>query len=75
MLRVGGGGYGLNNITAPACTGSTPGVGVVSTTTCTSGAFGGNDPNTFLFYDTLYLSETIQRTFGSYVYSALRTFW
>lgn len=75
VRRAGGGGYGLTDVTAPACTGSAPGVGIVSTTTCTSGAFGANDPNAFLFYDPMYLSEGIQRTFGSFVYGELRTFW
>lgn len=74
VVRVGGSGYGVSNVTAPACTGSTQGVGVVSTTACTSGAFGG-DPNAYLFYDPLYLSERIQRTYGSVVYNAVREFW
>lgn len=73
---IGAGGVGsVRNVTQPACAGSTPGTGAVSGSACTSGAFGANNPATFLFYDPLYLTPVGQSLFASEAFQTLRRRW
>jgi len=74
-VNSGGGFLNFTNASAPACTGSVQGVGTVSSATCTTGAFGGNDPAVFLFYDPVYLTPYAQTVFGDEAYNVARRVW
>jgi len=74
-VNNGSGFANFRNASAPACAGSTVGNGSVSGSTCTSGAFGGNDPGVFLFYDPIYLTEYAQTYFGEQAFNLMRRQW
>lgn len=75
VVITGGASYSLNNVSNPACAGSTVGLGSVSASSCTSGAFGTNNPAFHLFYDPVYLTPAGQKLFGDYALALLRERW
>ena len=74
--------FGFNNATAAVCTSVDPanaigiGAGQVSSARCTpSTLLPGTDPVTYVFADSVYLTPSAQRQFGTYAYDRLRARW
>ncbi len=75
LVASGAPGTGLTNGTAAVCGGSVIGTGTVSDAVCASGAFGGNNPAVYLFYDPLYLTVKGQELAGATSFNVLRSRW
>ena len=76
------GNYGFNNSTAAVCTsvdannGIGIGAGQVNSAMCTSSTLlSGANPTSFVFADSVYLTPSAQRQFGTYAYDRLRARW
>ena len=76
------GNYGFNNSTAAVCTsvdannGIGIGAGQVNSALCTSSTLlSGANPTSFVFADSVYLTPSAQRQFGTYAYDRLRARW
>lgn len=74
--------YGFNNATAPVCTsvdannGIGIGAGQVNSALCnTSTLLSGARQDSFVFADSVYLTPSAQRQFGTYAYDRLRARW
>ena len=76
------GNYGFNNSTAAVCTsvdannGIGIGAGQVNSALCTSSTLlSGANATSFVFADSVYLTPSAQRQFGTYAYDRLRARW
>ena len=76
------GNYGFNNSTAAVCTsvdannGIGIGAGQVNSALCTSSTLlSGANVTSFVFADSVYLTPSAQRQFGTYAYDRLRARW
>ena len=76
------GNYGFNNATAAVCTsvdannGIGIGAGQVNSALCTSSTLlSGANATSFVFADSVYLTPSAQRQFGTYAYDRLRSRW
>ena len=74
--------YGLSNATTPVCTSVDYGTGIglgtgqVSSLLCTLNTIvNGANIASYAFADELYFTPAVQRLFGNYAYSRLRTRW
>ena len=74
--------YGFNNATAAVCTSVDPtngigiGAGQVNSALCnTSTLLAGASQDTYVFADSVYLTPSAQRQFGTYAYDRLRARW
>ncbi|MNV85947.1 hypothetical protein D3C71_1799380 [compost metagenome] len=76
------GSYGFENATTPVCTSvdATNGIGIgagqVNSALCnTSTLLSGANQDKYTFADSVYLSPSAQRQFGTYAYDRLRARW
>ena len=74
--------YGLTNATTPVCTSVDYGTGIglgtgqVNSLLCTSSTLvSGANPAQYTFADEMYFTPTVQRLFGSYAFSRVRSRW
>ncbi|MCW5221917.1 GDSL family lipase [Verminephrobacter aporrectodeae subsp. tuberculatae] len=76
------GSYGFKNTTAAVCTAVDPangigiGAGQLNSTLCTGATLlAGANQDTYVFADTVYLTPSAQRQFGTFAYDRLRSRW